>query len=149
MTKQTRIQKHLDNLSELTQENNVRYADGTEYNIYDLKELMSKELVAIEEIQEEEQAETALTVEELKSMGELLADARETMELYNHALQLVPHGSKLSSTDLAIYYQSLYELIDTMFLKNQKIMKNLDNVAYLLSENDNEVEIKNVRERFN
>ena len=96
-----------------------------------------------------EMTETVLTVDELKSMGELLADTRETMELYNHALQLVPHGSKLSSTDLAIYYQSLYELTDTMFLKNQKIMKDLDNVAYVLSENDNEVEIKNVRERFN
>ena len=96
-----------------------------------------------------EMTETVLTVEELKNMGELLADTRETMELYNHALNLVPHGSKLSSTDLAIYYQSLYELTDTMFLKNQKIMKDLDNVAYVLSENDNEVEIKNVRERFN
>src|SRR5699024_8805729 len=82
MTKQTKIQKHLDNLNELTQENNVRYADGTEYNIYDLKELMSKELVAIEEIQEEEQVETALTVDELKKMGEILGDMRKTIELY-------------------------------------------------------------------
>jgi|SRR5699024_3576089 len=96
-----------------------------------------------------EMAETVLTVAELKKMGELLVDTRETIELYNHALNLLPHGSKLSSTDLAIYYQSLYELTDTMFLKNQKIMKDLDNVGYLLSENDNELEVQHVRGRFN
>lgn len=86
--------------------------------------------------------QTALTVDELKKMGDMLADVRETMELYNNALNLVPHGRKLNSTDLAIQYQALYELTNTMFYMNQKIMKNLDHASYLLSENDNANEIE-------
>lgn len=148
MTKQTRIQKHLDNLSELTQENNVRYVDGTEYNIYDLKELMSKELIAIEEIQKEEQVQTALTVDELKKMGGILGDMRETIELYNHALSFVPHGKQLEQGGLAVRYQALYDLTDTMFHKNQQIMSELNEIGYTLSENDNAFEIENTRKKF-
>lgn len=44
------IKKHLENLTELAQSTTDRYEDGTEYNIYDLKELMAKELQAIEDI---------------------------------------------------------------------------------------------------
>lgn len=143
MTKQKNIQKHLDNLKSLTEKENVHYDDGTEFNIYDLKELMAKELTAIEEIQEES-VQTTLTVAELKKMGEVLIDVREVVELYNHALNLVPHGRKIDSQELAIYYQSLYELTSTMFLKNQKLMIDLDDVAYVLSENDNTIEIEDI-----
>ena len=38
------------------------------------------------------EVQTTLTDDELKRMGEILSDMRETIELYNHALNLVPHG---------------------------------------------------------
>ena len=149
MTKQKDIQTHLDNLKALTEKENVRYEDGTEFNIYDLKELIAKELTAIEEIQEEEQqVQTALTVDELERMGDMIADIIETIELYNHALNLVPHGRKLEQGELSVHYQSLYDLTDTMFQKNQKMMKKLDYIGYTLLENADAFEIENTRKKF-
>ena len=99
--------------------------------------------------QNEAVKETALTVDELKRMGEILGDMRETIELYNHALNLVPHGKKLEQGELSVYYQSLYDLTATMFHKNQKIMSDLNHIGYTLSENDNAFEIKTTRKKFN
>jgi len=102
---------------------------------------MNKQIEAVKE--------TALTVAELKKMGEILGDMRETIELYNHALNLVPDGRKTDPNTLAVHYQSLYELTSTMFYKNQKIMKELDHIGYTLSENDDASEIENTRKHFN
>ena len=48
---------------------------------------MTKQIEAVKE--------TVLTVDELKKMGDILIDMRETIELYNHALNLVTAGAKL------------------------------------------------------
>lgn len=153
MTKQTRIQRHLDNLSNLAQENVLHYEDGTEYNIYDLKDLMAKELVAIEKIQEEQEnteiSETTLTVKELQNMGKVLADIGETIELYNHAMNFTPDINDIRVDGIAARYRALYDLTSTMFRKNQGIMKELDHIGHTLSENDNAFEIENTRKRFN
>lgn len=93
--------------------------------------------------------QTVLTVDELKKMGEILGDMRETIELYNHALNLVPHGKKLEQGELAVRYQALYDLTDTMFHKNQKIMSDLNRIGFALSENDNALEIESTRKKFN
>ena len=149
MTKQKAIQTHLDNLKALTEKENVRYEDGTEFNIYDLKELIAKELTAIEEIQEEEHVETALTVDELKKMGDILGDMRETIELYNHALNITRAPRELDRDEFVVQYYALHSLTNTMHGKNQKIMKELDLIGHALSENDNAFEIKDTRKRFN
>lgn len=96
-----------------------------------------------------EVTETVLTVDELKKMGDMLCDMRDTIELYNHALNLVPNGRNTDPNTLAVHYQSLYDLTDTMFHKNQKIMKELDLIGYTLSENDDAFEIENTRKKFN
>ena len=96
-----------------------------------------------------EMTETVLTVDELKRMGEMLADIRETIELYNHALNLVPSGRNIKEGMLSVYYQSLYDLTDTMFHTNQKIMNELNHIAYTLAENDDAFEIENTRKKFN
>lgn len=93
--------------------------------------------------------QTALTVDELKKMGEILGDMRKTIELYNHALNLVPHGQNIKKDMLSVYYQSVYDLTDTMFENNQRIMSDLNNIGYTLSENDNAFEIENKRKKFN
>ena len=95
------------------------------------------------------EVQTALTVDELKRMGDILSNIRETIELYNHALNFVPHGKKLEKGELAVRYQALYDLTDTMFHKNQKIMSNLNEIGYTLSENDDAFEIENTRKKFN
>jgi len=41
-----------------------------------------------------ETQETVLTAGELKRMADTLSEIREIIELYNHALNLVPHGKK-------------------------------------------------------
>lgn len=102
---------------------------------------MTKQIEAVKE--------TVLTVDELKKMGDMLCDMRETIELYNHALNLVPSGRKTDPNTLAVHYQSLYDLTDAMFHKNQKIMKELDLIGYTLSENDSAFEIENTRKKFN
>ena len=96
-----------------------------------------------------EMTKTVLTVDELKKMGEILGDMREIIELYNHALNLVPHGRQLNEGELAVHYQALYDLTDTMFHKNQQIMSELNHIGYTLSENDNAFEIESTRKRFN
>ena len=95
------------------------------------------------------EVQTALTVDELKKMGEILGDMRKTIELYNHALNLVPHGRNIKENMLSVYYQSVYDLTDTMFETNQRIMSDLNNIGYTLSENDNAFEIENTRKKFN
>lgn len=99
--------------------------------------------------QNEAVKETVLTVDELKRMGEMLSDMRETIELYNHALNLVPTGAKLEQGELAVRYQAIYDLTDTMFHKNQKIMSDLNHIGYTLSENDDAFEIERTRKKFN
>jgi len=93
--------------------------------------------------------ETVLTVDELKKIGDILGDMRETIELYNHALNLAPNGQNTDLNTLAVNYRALYDLTDTMFHKNQKIMEELDLISYTLLENDNAFEIKNTRKKFN
>ena len=93
--------------------------------------------------------QTALTVDELKKMGEILGDMRETIELYNHAFNLAPHGKLLEQGDLAVRYRALYDLTDTMFHKNQKIMSDLNKIGFLLAENNDEKEIEELRKSFN
>ena len=93
--------------------------------------------------------QTTLTVDELKRMGEMLADIRETIELYNHALNLVPSGRNIKEGMLSVYYHSVYDLTETMFEKNQKMMNELNAIGYTLAENDNAFEIKETRKRFN
>ena len=92
--------------------------------------------------------QTALTVDELKKMGETLGDMRETIELYNHVLNFVPHGKKLERGELFVRYQALYDLTDTMFHKNQQIMSDLNKIGFLLSENNDEKEIEEPRKSF-
>ena len=93
--------------------------------------------------------ETVLTVAELKKMGDMIADIIETIELYNHALNLVPAGANLEQGELAVRYQSLHDLTRTMFYKNQQIMNDLNEISYTLAENDDEFEIANTRKQFN
>ena len=93
--------------------------------------------------------ETALTVAELKKMGDMIADIVETIELYNHALNLVPDGKKLEQGELSVHYQSVHDLTRTMFYKNQQIMNDLNEISYTLAENDDEFEIANTRKQFN
>lgn len=102
---------------------------------------MTKQIEAVKE--------TVLTVDELKRMGEILSDMRETIELYNHALNLVPPGAKLEQGELAAHYQYLYDLTGTMFHKNQQLMNDLGEIGYTLAENDNAFEIEDTRKRFN
>lgn len=91
MTKQTRIQRNLDNLRDLAQAKNIYHDDGTEFNIYDLKELMAKELVAIEKVQEEEEqentelSETVLTekIAGIKELGNRIAGANDILDMFN------------------------------------------------------------------
>ena len=99
--------------------------------------------------QNEAVKETVLTVDELERMGDMIVDIIETIELYNHALNLVPHGRKLKQGEMSVYYQSLYDLTDTMFQKNQKMMKKLDYIGYTLLENADSFEIENTRKKFN
>ena len=99
--------------------------------------------------QNEAVKETVLTVDELKRMGEMLADMRETIELYNHALNLVPNGKKLEQVELSVRYQSLHDLTRTMFYKNQQLMNDLNEISYTLAENDDAFEIENTRKKFN
>ncbi|MBG9989014.1 hypothetical protein HZY88_08505 [Aerococcaceae bacterium DSM 111176] len=99
--------------------------------------------------QNEAVKETVLTVDELKRMGAILSDMRETIELYNHALNLVPSGGNIKEGMLSVYYQSLYDLTDTMFEKNQKMMKDLNEISYTLEENDAAFEIEETRKRLN
>ena len=82
-------------------------------------------------------------------MGEILGDMREIIELYNHALNLVPHGMKLEQGELSVRDQSLHDLTRTMFYKNQQLMNDLNHIGYTLSENDNAFEIENTRKKFN
>ena len=93
--------------------------------------------------------ETALTVDELERMGDMIADIIETIELYNHALNLVPHRRKIEQGELSVRYQSLYDLTYAMFHKNQKIMKELDHISYTLLENADAFEIENTTEDLN
>ena len=93
--------------------------------------------------------QTALTVEELKKMGEMLGDMREIIELYNHALNVTPAPRDIEDGALTTHYYALYALTDTMFHKNQKIMSDLNHIGYTLSENDNAFEIENTRKKFN
>lgn len=102
---------------------------------------MTKQIEAVKE--------TVLTVDELKRMGEILSDMRETIELYNHALNLVPNGKRLERGELAVHYQSLYDLTETMFRRNQQIMNDLNEIGYTLAENDDAFEIEDTRKRFN
>lgn len=218
MTKLDKIQKHLDNLSELAQESTLHYEDGTQFNIYDLKELMAKELTAIEDIQKEEEKvkkraihdialeylgiehwvehateevnyyelhkkdikkalelayedgqatapeqafkefeheadddkpkETELTVDELIRMGDKLSDVHDTIELYNHSLNLTPAPNRIKQGEGIVHYHALHELASTMFYKNQKMMKEIDNIAYLLQENAEAFEIKDIRKKL-
>ncbi|QIK51277.1 hypothetical protein G7058_03905 [Jeotgalibaca porci] len=96
-----------------------------------------------------EMTETVLTVDELKRMGDILSDMRETIELYNHALNLVPHAGQLNPGELAVRYQALYDLTDTMFNRNQQIMRDLNEISFTLAENDDAFEIENTRKKFN
>lgn len=93
--------------------------------------------------------ETALTVDELKKMGEIIGDTRETIELYNHALNLAPAPQNIDKDTLVASYSALFALTDTMFHKNQKIMSDLNHIGYTLSENDNAFEIQDTRKQFN
>lgn len=93
--------------------------------------------------------QTVLTVDELKKMGDILGDMRETIELYNHALNFVPHGKLLEQGELAVRYQALYGLTGTMFHKNQQIMSDLNKIGFLLAENNDEKEIEELRKSFN
>ena len=93
--------------------------------------------------------ETVLTVDELKRMGDMLSDMRETIELYNHALNFVPVGANLEQGELAVRYQSLHDLTRTMFYKNQQLMNDLNEISYTLAENDDAFEIENTRKKFN
>lgn len=93
--------------------------------------------------------QTALTVDELNKMGEMIADIIETIELYNHALNVTPAPRDIEGGILATHYYALYALTDTMFHKNQKIMKELDLIGYTLLENADDFEIKNTRKKFN
>lgn len=93
--------------------------------------------------------QTALTVDELKRMGEILSDIRETIELYNHALNLVPVGASLEQGELSVRYQSLYDLTETMFHRNQQIMQDLNEISYTLAENNDALEIEDTRKKFN
>lgn len=102
---------------------------------------MTKQIEAVKE--------TVLTVDELKRMGDILSDMRGIIELYNHALNLVPDGANTDPNTLAVDYQSLYELTNTMFYKNQQLMNDLNEISYTLAENDNAFEIENTRKRFN
>ena len=96
-----------------------------------------------------EMTETVLTVDELKRMGNILSDMRETIELYNHALNFVPVGANLEQGELAVRYQSLHDLTRTMFYKNQQLMNDLNEISYTLAENDDAFEIENTRKKFN
>lgn len=78
--------------------------------------------------------QTVLTVDELKKMGDLLADTRELIELYNHALNFVPRVESLKEGEIVVNYHSLYELTRTMFYKNQQIMRDINDVSYALAE---------------
>lgn len=64
-------------------------------------------------------------------------------------MNLVPHGQELKQGELAVRYQALYDLTDTMFHKNQQIMSDLNHIGYTLSENDDAFEIEETRKRFN
>ena len=93
--------------------------------------------------------ETALTVDELKRMGDTIADIVETIELYNNALNLVPNGRNTNPNTLVAHYQSVHDLTRTMFYKNQKIMKELDDISYTLLESADAFEIENTTEDLN
>lgn len=211
MTKQTRIQKHLDNLSELAQANQLQYEDGIRFSVYDLQETMAKELYAIKEIQEEENvnylfasdemnsikniARNILGIEtfqlakdakanfynlhitdirtalieayfagvnaqeqqvfkefpkeehtdkllldgnELTKLGQRLTDVMETVELMKHAFNLVPNPRDLERGSITTYYMGAYGLLNASVDNLLTIIDELDNVSYLLLENDNQ-----------
>ena len=96
-----------------------------------------------------EKNETHLTVAELKNMGDKLDDISETIELYNHALNLVPNGENIPVDNLYNYYKDLYKLANTMFHKNQKLMTELSRISLLLVNNDDEKEIEELKAHFN
>ena len=93
--------------------------------------------------------QTVLTVDELKRMGEMIADIIDTIELYNHALNIASAPQNIDSDTYVAHYYALYELTDTMFHKNQKMMKELDYIGYTLLENADASEIENTRKHFN
>ena len=96
-----------------------------------------------------EMTETVLTVDELKKMGDMLVNVRETIELYNHALNITRAPRELDRDEFVAQYYALHSLTNTMYSKNQKIMNELDCIGYTLSENDNAFEIKSTRKKFN
>ena len=93
--------------------------------------------------------QTALTVDELKRMGEMLVNVRETIELYNHALNITRAPRELDRDEFVAQYYALHSLTNTMYSKNQKIMNELDYIGYTLLENADAFEIENTRKKFN
>lgn len=140
MKKQERIQEHLDNLSDLAQENTRDYDDGTEFNIYDLKELMAKELTAIEVIQQEEEE---LFTDELNIISEVIS----ILSLYNNAINFIPKIEDIPEGGLPSYYRGILDLTGNIFEKNQGLIKDLGSIiSSLLEFNDNPVKYDQEKE---
>lgn len=77
--------------------------------------------------------EKLLTVSEaeLKSLGEILSDNVEILELIHTTLNLC----SLKDTNQVNIY-NISEALNSIFMINQQVMKSIDRVSYILLENE-------------
>lgn len=82
----------------------------------------------------------ALTAEQLKNIGYELLNIVNNIKMHNLALE----GLEYSKNDHPVFLWNSKKYISTALEQNQGITKKLDDMAFLLLENDNQRELESI-----
>lgn len=85
---------------------------------------------------------TALSVKELQGLGHEVANIMNRIELINYGMDAITMTSQL---DQAIFAFKAKEFLEKCYEQNQTLIRELDRIAYLLMENNNQEEIQAFR----
>lgn len=88
-----------------------------------------------------------LSEKRLSELGEQLNDIIHEIEMQNHVINFIPDVNSVKESPL-VHYDFVYNALDTFFDTNQKTMKVLDKISFILQCLDDEKELKALGEKI-
>lgn len=91
--------------------------------------------------------EILISNERLVKLGEQLNEVLHEVEMQNHVINFVPNPGTIGENAL-FYYNSVHQALGTFYESNQKTMKTLDRIAFILQNITDKEELEVVGEHI-
>lgn len=86
-----------------------------------------------------------LSEERLSELGGQLSDLVSTIEMQNHVINFVPTVNSVKESPLTTY-SYVYEALETFYSSNQKMIKVIDDISFVLQNLSDEKELNSLGE---